>query len=229
MIPKIIHQTWKDKNIPLEWQQGPIEWKKHHPDYEYRFWTDQDIRNHMLNYHPEFLSLFDSYPYNIQRADMIRYFILYDFGGIYCDLDNYPLENLDKYLIQGTDTYISESTLVSGVTSNNIIISKRGAKIWLKVHENLRKQIPWYAFGKHLTVFYSTGPFLIDKTFKDNNENFTLLKKEKFNPYSVYDDYDIIKPNIVIRSVRGGSWFGYDTIIVIFITKIIYKIMKLFK
>jgi len=37
--------------------------------------------------YPWFLETFDSYPYNIERADVIRYFALYHFGGIYLDLD----------------------------------------------------------------------------------------------------------------------------------------------
>jgi mannosyltransferase OCH1-like enzyme len=35
-----------------------------------------------------FLETFDSYPYPIQRADAIRYFVLHHFGGIYIDLDD---------------------------------------------------------------------------------------------------------------------------------------------
>jgi mannosyltransferase OCH1-like enzyme len=32
---------------------------------------------------PWFLSTFKSYPYGIQRADALRYFVLYEYGGIY--------------------------------------------------------------------------------------------------------------------------------------------------
>ena len=37
--------------------------------------------------YPWFLPVFDSYPYNIQRADVIRYFALAYYGGTYLDLD----------------------------------------------------------------------------------------------------------------------------------------------
>ena len=36
---------------------------------------------------PNFLAPYRSYPYDIQRADAIRYFILFEFGGLYLDLD----------------------------------------------------------------------------------------------------------------------------------------------
>lgn len=35
----------------------------------------------------QFLPTFDGYPYNIQRADVIRYFVLHHYGGVYLDLD----------------------------------------------------------------------------------------------------------------------------------------------
>ena len=43
--------------------------------------------NHACRY-PWFLETFDGYPYPIQRADAIRYFVLHHFGGIYIDLDD---------------------------------------------------------------------------------------------------------------------------------------------
>lgn len=32
---------------------------------------------------PWFLDTWFKYPYNIQRADVLRYFVLYEYGGIY--------------------------------------------------------------------------------------------------------------------------------------------------
>ena len=97
MIPKIIHQTWVDNNIPDKWKISSMMWQKHHPDWQYILWTDKMIRDYIKLGYPQFLKRFDSYKYNIQRIDMIRYFILKDFGGIYCDLDLYPIQNIEKY------------------------------------------------------------------------------------------------------------------------------------
>jgi len=32
---------------------------------------------------PWFLDTYKSYPYGIQRADALRYFVLYEYGGVY--------------------------------------------------------------------------------------------------------------------------------------------------
>ena len=50
-------------------------------------WTDSSSRAFIAQHYPSFLPTFDSYPYGIQRADAIRYFVLHRFGGIYMDLD----------------------------------------------------------------------------------------------------------------------------------------------
>ena len=42
--------------------------------------------------------VYNSYPYAVQRWDMIRYLILYEYGGIYADLDYECIDALDSLL-----------------------------------------------------------------------------------------------------------------------------------
>lgn len=105
LIPKIIHQTYKNDSIPTLWQQPQQSCLDLHPDYEYKLWTDKKSREFIsaeyvythlrlhgthvdIRRYPWFLETFDGYPYPIQRADAIRYFVLHHFGGIYIDLDD---------------------------------------------------------------------------------------------------------------------------------------------
>jgi mannosyltransferase OCH1-like enzyme len=96
-VPAIIHQTWRDADtIPISWQQASNSCRSFHPNYEYRLWTDKDARILIEKEFPCLLSTFDSYPYDIQRADVIRLAILYVYGGIYLDLDIICLKSLDQ-------------------------------------------------------------------------------------------------------------------------------------
>ncbi|WP_051666125.1 glycosyltransferase family 32 protein [Pedobacter sp. R20-19] len=97
-IPKIIHQTWKTSDVPEQLDTLRKTWINHHPDWSYKLWTDVDNRELVKEYYPDFLSLYDNYENNIQRADVIRYMILYKFGGIYVDLDFECFENLTATL-----------------------------------------------------------------------------------------------------------------------------------
>ena len=40
-IPKIIHQTWKTKDLPQNYKKWSNSIKKMHPDWTYILWTDE--------------------------------------------------------------------------------------------------------------------------------------------------------------------------------------------
>ena len=44
-IPKIIMQTWKTNDIPIEWKESPEAAKKFNPEWRYILMTDIDNRN----------------------------------------------------------------------------------------------------------------------------------------------------------------------------------------
>eukprot|EP00658_Telonema_sp_P-2_P003103 TRINITY_DN11141_c0_g1_i2.p1 TRINITY_DN11141_c0_g1~~TRINITY_DN11141_c0_g1_i2.p1 ORF type:complete len:394 (-),score=70.51 TRINITY_DN11141_c0_g1_i2:459-1640(-) len=120
-INRVIHQTYKNNTLPSEWARTPDLWKKHHPDWEYMFWTDKSARSFIAAEYPWFVEFFDSYPFPIQRADAIRYFVLYHYGGVYADLDIQPNEPIDRYL-NGTDVALFETPNM-GLT--NMILASR--------------------------------------------------------------------------------------------------------
>lgn len=86
--PKHIFQTWKSKTVehPVlkKWQES---WKTFNPEFEYTLWDDDDNRAFISTYFADFLPIYDSYDREIKRADVVRYFYLYKYGGIYADLD----------------------------------------------------------------------------------------------------------------------------------------------
>lgn len=107
-IPHIIHQTWKDSNIPSQFIPFVNSWKSRHPSWQYILWTDKKNRNFVAEYFPKFLSIYDSYPYAIQRADAIRYLLLYKLGGVYVDLDIECLQNIELMISGQASFYIAK-------------------------------------------------------------------------------------------------------------------------
>ncbi|KAH3855318.1 hypothetical protein DPMN_097884 [Dreissena polymorpha] len=59
------------------------------------FWTDETARQLIEARYPAFLVVWDNYRNNINKADALRYFVLYEFGGIYADLDFECIRPLD--------------------------------------------------------------------------------------------------------------------------------------
>ena len=97
-IPKIIHQTWKDKTIPLSYLDFQKSWQKHLPNWAYRLWTDEENRAFLATHYDWFLPIYDAYPKAIMRVDAVRYFWMYHFGGLYVDLDFEALKSVEPLL-----------------------------------------------------------------------------------------------------------------------------------
>lgn len=98
MIPKLIHQTYKNENLPQIYKECQQEVKRLNPDYEYRFHTDDDIDKFVKEDFPEYYSSFKKLPRHIMRIDMVRYFWMYKYGGIYLDMDYMPFKPFDDIL-----------------------------------------------------------------------------------------------------------------------------------
>lgn len=58
-----------------------------HPDWEYIFFTDDDIERFVADEFPKYRSTFDAFTEPIQRVDFFRYLAVFRLGGFYFDLD----------------------------------------------------------------------------------------------------------------------------------------------
>lgn len=161
LIPKIIHQTYKDTNIPEKWKPSQLKCQEFNPDYQYIMWTDDMARDFISEEYPWFLKTFDSYKYNIQRADVIRYFALIHYGGIYIDLDVACSRSLDPLL---TVPAFVRKTLPTGI-SNDVMGSVPRHPFFLKVVDNLQ-DYNWNYHIPYVTIMYSTGPLFLSVIWK---------------------------------------------------------------
>lgn len=222
-FPKIIHQVYGfwDKNIPKNIQHRIDIWKKMHPEYKYILWNKKSSREFIkLNYN-WFLKLYDTYQYNVQRADVIRYFILYHYGGIYSDIDLEPVKKIDTLLEKYKDKEaIFYRSSNSDLLTNDFMISKPKNKFWKKVWHDLILNHNFSSLSKHLTVMYTTGPLLIDGSY----EEFLLKKKYIYIINSKYInncDISTIKPcynkEAYLKRYEGNSWHGFDSTFLNFI------------
>jgi len=90
-IPKIIHQIWVGSEFPDKYKKWAESWKKIHPDWEYRLWTEKEIEEFgLVN-----KKLYDRTPNYGAKANIARYEILYRIGGLYIDTDFECLKSFD--------------------------------------------------------------------------------------------------------------------------------------
>jgi len=133
MIPRIIHQTWKDRHIPRPWEGSAESWKRHHPGWTYRFWTDEELRDLIRQRFPRFLRIYDRYPFPIQRVDAARYALLYEYGGVYSDLDILCNRSLEP--LRGYEVVIPETDPVG--YSNDLMLASRRHSFFRYLMEGL--------------------------------------------------------------------------------------------
>mgnify|MGYP003293263601 CR=1 FL=1 len=95
MIPKIIHFCWLSNDpIPEKLQRCMDSWKKHLSDYEFMLWN--------FDRFPQGKSKWVDDAFNNKKyafaADYIRMYALYNYGGIYLDMDVEVLKSFDDFL-----------------------------------------------------------------------------------------------------------------------------------
>ncbi|MDM8234661.1 glycosyltransferase [Phocaeicola barnesiae] len=95
MIPKIIHFCWlSDDPIPDNLKNYMNTWKKYLPEYQIIHW---DFNRFDKNSSLWVQQAFDNKKYAF-AADYIRLFALYEYGGIYLDMDVEVLKTFNSFL-----------------------------------------------------------------------------------------------------------------------------------
>lgn len=171
-IQKIIHQTWKGTDIPDHYVEWMKSWIKNHPDWTYMFWTDATARGLISDKYPELLPTYDGYLENIRRADALRYVILYEYGGIYVDLDMENLLPLDpiirKYscvLPQEPYEHPMIDSNFEHLVINALMACRKGHPLMKQLMDNLSKYFHMW------NVLDSTGPHFMTLQYKNYIEN----------------------------------------------------------
>jgi Mannosyltransferase OCH1 and related enzymes len=203
-IPKIIHQIWDDTVKPLPYQFKILSktWKYHYPDWQYEFWDNMRMNKFVTNYYPEFLEMYNNFPYNIQRCDAIRYLILKKHGGMYVDFDYESIRPLDELIYDKTccfsqepishyknkgDKSFSFNNALMLATPDHLFINRIIEKVFSEGNVNKR------AIHKTDTVFETTGPFIITKLYNMLTPKevslIYLIPPEYVSPFDMVQSY----------------------------------------
>ena len=98
MIPKIIHYCWFGRGpLPELAQKCIASWKKYLPDYEIKEWNEDNFDVNIIPYTAE--------AYKVKKyafvSDYARFWILYQYGGIYFDTDVEAIRPMDDIIERG--------------------------------------------------------------------------------------------------------------------------------
>lgn len=202
-IPKIIHHTWKNSDIPDYLVTLINTWKKFHQDWEFRFWTDDMNREFIIKYYPGFLSTYDSYPTPIQRVDAVRYFILQKMGGVFIDIDFECFQNIEPLLENSGCVFGTEPKEHCERFKKDIIVCNAfmachlGNKFFKLICEKI-KSGKIKEKNSIIDILESTGPFVLTETYKNykDKDEIKLLPSDVIYPLTIGETRRVFKGEI---------------------------------
>ncbi len=208
VIPRIIHQTWKDRNVPRRFREAQASWRRHHPEWEYRFWTDQDLDRLIRERAPELAAQYRRYPENIQRVDAARYVILREYGGLYADLDTHCLRPMDELL---SNPLVLPLTTPFGV-SNQLMLAEPSHPLFHHAVDSLPAAFRWRRFiwPRHLRILTTTGPLFLTGCLRA----YGPVKGLRLLSLAEHGHGD--PEHSFVRHLRGNTWAHWDTYVINF-------------
>lgn len=202
-IPKIIHQIWLGSKLPDGYKKWQSSWKKHHPTWKYILWTDEKVKGLKLHNRAQF----DKTKNFAEKADILRYEILYQMGGLYVDTDFECLRPFDK-LHHVAKFYMGVCNR-PGLTCNALIASVPGHEILKQVVHRLKHH------ASKVSIIERTGPILLrSKVLEYIKSNYDpevlILPPVYFYPFSdstlVSKSKSFIKPQTFAVHYWNTSW-----------------------
>lgn len=232
-IPKVIHFIWLGpKNFPEASKKNLRSWMEHHPDWKFLFWTDIDRECPIPGMEKKLTQEFPLYHLSQQyvdssnfgeKSDLLRFEILYEFGGMYVDHDAFCFHsfeglhsNFDFYvglerphLLDGFSSCIYPCIGILGSVPHHPIY-ERTIQIVLSEWEKLKYQ-----------QIKNAGSLIIQRTFKSfsratrsliGNTSYKdiALPASFFFAWDMFDDKRIQKllknQKVFLRHDWANSW-----------------------
>ena len=170
-IPYILHQTYISKDSVPDYVFQNI--KKYSPNYEYRFYNDSDclefIKSHFDN---DVLEKYKELK-GAHQADLFRYCILYEYGGVYLDIKTELILDLNNIIKNRNYIY----TAIACENVNNV------ESIYQGVIATPPKQ----------KIFLRLIDFILKTDVKDIVKNYHIFTTDFFNN---------IKEDTILNSVN---------------------------
>ncbi len=219
-IPKILHQTWKGHDLPEKFRNWQRSWIHHHPDWEHRFYTDNDCTAFIRKVFPGWLDIYEQYREPVQRADLFRYLVIYHCGGLYADMDMKCFKSIDSLLGKKSCLFSIEAYLTNEFQKEldypkpfqvaNCIFAAGPNHPFLEHILKRVKVLSSVSIQNDNDVEESTGPRMLTRLFfsipVEIGSLVTLLPQINLMSPSSYPNIFPINLNMYARHHCSGTW-----------------------
>jgi mannosyltransferase OCH1-like enzyme len=171
-IPRVIHRIWLgEAQMPSQYVQFGESWADHHPGWELRLWTDDDLAE-----------LSDSESLKRCRnfgeaSDVLRYEILNRHGGVYVDTDVECLRSLEP-LVENASAFAAYAR--PGLIGSAVVGAVPGHPAIARTLEVVSERA---GSGPQVEA---TGPVALTAVLKDASD-VELFGRETFYPLDYWE------------------------------------------
>lgn len=164
VIPKIIHQIWIGSKTPPTKLMST--WREKNPDFEYIYWNEEEMAKRNIKFICQ--SKIDEIEEINGKADIIRWELLYHYGGVFLDADCICIEPFDNELLSKRcfagweNEHVRKGLIATGTMGfpkHHPLV--RNAINWIlnnEVSQQKANLMAWQSVGPGLlTRMYNTG------------------------------------------------------------------------
>jgi len=183
MIPKTIHQIFWDysgEGKPLtefdvfhKCHTKALAFCKEY-GFDHVMWRYEDCENLLKDHYPKYLEMWQNFPQPVMKGDFIRYIILYHHGGIYMDMDMYPVKDFTA-LLSNKELFTTWHDDKRKLPYYALMLSEKNNPLFKEIAEHSEEsyyekiKLPIYEKWTGRLVFQTTGHFMIKRVIKKYN------------------------------------------------------------
>lgn len=172
---RTFHQYWTGAPMPAAFSEFAAGWRRLHPDWEYRLWSDGDLpslRNRDLFDRAE--ELCPGFEGQL-RSDVVRYELLLEYGGVWIDTDFQCLQPIDDLL--GDVSCFAAWELQDQVVNNAILGCEPGDCFMEQLVADLPASV---LSGKSIRPSKISGPHYLTAQYRKLPEALTVFPQAWF-------------------------------------------------
>ena len=179
----IIHRYWAGRDIPAEYIQYGINWKTFNPDYQVVTWNEGIVHEIQGPLQDVIADLYrrDAGRHGIelyvQLADVVGYYLVYNYGGAYFNCDMQPVRPLVQMPLKAWASL--ENNEDGRIVNAAIGAPERYNEFWGKVIDALPDR---YFANPTAEMVETTGPALLTDVAHKFPDEITVFPVETFNP-----------------------------------------------
>jgi mannosyltransferase OCH1-like enzyme len=193
-VPLHIWQTWSTRDMPINMQKAVDTLKERNPEFTHTVYDDHMCEEYIQNHFPHLLSLYKSIIPGAYRADIFRYCILYNEGGVYVDIKYVPVSKISKFIHIINNDYFcldrGEYFTKLGIY-NAVLISKKKNPLFYYALKEIKERCERQEY--RVNSLYFSGPGLLGELYDHFYDRKNLIM------HNVNSEFIFLKDNAFLR------------------------------